>query len=115
MKLTSINTSFDRTALDVVLQKLSPSNEAMLLLGQPLDHSVRAFTQASSIPRHASPVKSDAFSVPEPDNASLVKTRSDGARCRRTRGAHSVSTSASHAQQKRPQPAVAASGFDPFK
>lgn len=65
------------------------------------------------------PLTRRAFPVSTPGNAPLVDHATDAVDLPCTRGAHRVASPPNlplkPATQKRPQPAVAASGFDPFK
>jgi hypothetical protein len=104
VQLTSAEAAFDRVQLDADVQELLPPHHSVLLLGQVHNRPINART-----------VRLDSMSAPltgdRTGNGALVVHGAEDERSRRAGGA----PRAKSVQQKRPQPAVAASGFDPLK
>jgi hypothetical protein len=100
MKPLALAANLDRPGAESERKQLPPRDNPVLSFGEPgngLVASARA-----------------AFTTYSEVDAALVAHAADGLACVRARGAH-FEPKASSGTQKRPQPAVAASGFDPFK
>ena len=93
--------------------ELPPTNDPMLPIGKPSDQAINPHDRARSIHPPRSSTRS-ALGTHAVLNALLVGHVPEADGPVRTHGGRIVSKP-SRKQQKRPQPAVAASGFDPFK
>jgi hypothetical protein len=109
---TPLDSKLNSTTRDACPLQLPSPNHSMLPASQLPDHSIdfpgrKRCSGVASLTKSASHIHKavDALLVGHPD---------EGLACDRAHGAR-FGTKASTATQKRPQPAVAASGFDPFK
>jgi hypothetical protein len=100
MEPPALLTNLDGAAADSQRKQLPPRHHPVLSFGELGDGLVPGTRPASDTYIRA--------------NAALVAHAADGRASGRTRGARFVATPSS-GTEKRPQPAVAASGFDPFK
>jgi hypothetical protein len=100
VKRPALKPALDRSAADSGRNKLPPLHNPVLPIGQVRDRTIA---------RSRAP-----FPTYTVVNGALAGHAVDPAERRRACGAHFAPTP-SRGSQKRPQPAVAASGFDPFK
>jgi len=109
---STLNAPVDRTTADSQALQLPPPDHSVLSSRQLADHPVD--TTNSSPHCDSAPQTRSASVIPTTVDALLVAHAVDPAARTRAYGAHNV-TSLKPGKQKRLQPAVAASGFDPFK
>jgi hypothetical protein len=114
VKLTALNPSIDGPSPAAGPEQLSPRHNPVLPLRQVRDPAIH--------PNAALPQRTrTAFFIPQLKKAVLAGHPTDRDPARRTCGAHGFKSLPRPAHEKctraknRPQPAVAASGFDPFK
>jgi len=112
MKRPASQPPLDRSPADAQPIELPSADDTVLPLREvcnpAIDSNRSIFAFASGLTRRS------AFDTHRVLNALLVSHAAEIAGAVRTRGTQFVSD-ASRERQKRPQPAVAASGFDPFK